>query len=142
MKSRFVLLVLSFAITCVIVIARQEPIKPKVVSINPNLINTYTEAQKRTETARQLMENTPQWKDFIIRQNQEQTVLFAIMGELGIKPLSDECVPIFLFKGKRTLEDGTLVNSSNGVLDHFECPVKDKPKSNFFQKKTEKKNAE
>jgi hypothetical protein len=55
MKSRFVLLFLSFAITCVIVVARQETVKPKVVSISPNLINTYTEAQKRTETARQLM---------------------------------------------------------------------------------------
>lgn len=97
-------------------------IKGREVKVPPNYINMYMVAQQRTIDAFKVATNTPEWKNYVIMLNQQETVLTGIQGELGIKPLTDNCKPIFLRDGKRTLEDGSTVDASNGKLDHFECP--------------------
>lgn len=102
--------------------------QPKVVSIPDELKARYLEIQQARESARRIAQETPQWKDYVILLNQEQSMLLVIQGEIGIRPITDKCVPIYTKDGKRILSDGALVTSVNGILDHFECPVQDPKK--------------
>lgn len=127
-KDKFTLILLLIASTiCMVVTADQTP-KDKqapqlrVIQVPPNYINLYAGAQQRTIDAFKVATNTPEWKNYVIMLNQQETVLTGIQGELSIKPLTDNCKPVFLRDGKRSLEDGSPVDANNGKLDHFECP--------------------
>jgi hypothetical protein len=103
----------------------QPPPPPRIVKIDQKLIDAFTDQQKRTTAARQDVWNSPQWKNLQIFEQQEESVIFAIMGEVGIKPITDKCVPVYLKDGKRIDEKGNEVTSINGKLSHFECPAKE-----------------
>ena len=95
--------------------------RSKEIKLTPELINKYASTQQRTSDAFRVATNTVEWKNYVIMLNQQETMLVAIQAELGIKPLTDKCKPVFMRDGKRTLDDGTPVDASNGILDHFEC---------------------
>lgn len=146
MKEKMGLLLFSLISALCLVSFAQEPVKsttnpddlklvahavaksPRVIQIPQQFIAQFQTASQHTSESRRAVEDSPAWKNYVIAQNQEQTTLVAIMGELSIKPMTDGCIPVYLRDGKRTLEDGSPVTSATGKLDHFECPVKEEKK--------------
>lgn len=116
--SQIVLCVWVIGMAVVFSLAHTDDTKPvtpttRSVSITPVLAAVYSDAQKRTDEARKAVESSPQWKDYVIAQNQQESATFYIMAELSLKP-SEGCVPIFDEKTKALLR--------------FDCTPKADPK--------------
>lgn len=127
MKAQFLILIALLAIVGVAAQTGSGPLSPplksnvpmvRTVTINPQSVQVYTDAQKRTEEMRKVVEASSVWKDYVIAQNQEQSALLYVLAENGIKP-SDGCKPM--------TKDGKVL-TVGGLLDHFDCEVKAAPK--------------
>lgn len=108
---KYATVVLCLFILAPLMIFADDEKKPAVraVSIEAKLIESYGAAQKRTVDAQQLLEKTPEYGAYRLRQSEEVSAMIWVMAESGLKP-SEGCLPVFDEKTKALLR--------------FDCPVK------------------